>query len=67
MDKEPLKVRALAYDLVLNGYEIGGGSQRIHNSELQEKIFRSLKFSPEDIEEKFGFFVEACNMELLPI
>jgi aspartyl-tRNA synthetase len=61
MDKEPLKVRALAYDLVLNGYEIGGGSQRIHNSELQEKIFRTLKLTPQEIKEKFGFFVEALQ------
>lgn len=61
LDKEPLKVRALAYDLVLNGYEIGGGSQRIHNGELQEKIFRALKLSQEEIKEKFGFFVEALQ------
>jgi aspartyl-tRNA synthetase len=61
LDKEPLKVRALAYDLVLNGYEIGGGSQRIHNSQLQEKIFHALKLSPEEINEKFGFFVEALQ------
>jgi aspartyl-tRNA synthetase len=61
LDKEPLKVRALAYDLVLNGYEIGGGSQRIHNSQLQEKIFHTLKLSPEEIKEKFGFFVEALQ------
>ncbi|MBS0653545.1 MAG: aspartate--tRNA ligase [Verrucomicrobia bacterium] len=61
LEKEPLKVRALAYDLVLNGYEIGGGSQRIHQSELQEKIFQALKLSPADIQEKFGFFVEALQ------
>jgi aspartyl-tRNA synthetase len=61
LDKEPLRVRALAYDLVLNGYEIGGGSQRIHNSQLQEKIFRTLKLTPEEIKEKFGFFVEALQ------
>jgi len=61
LDKEPLKVRALAYDLVLNGYEIGGGSQRIHSSELQEKIFRALKLAPEEIKDKFGFFVEALQ------
>ncbi|MGC1878140.1 MAG: aspartate--tRNA ligase [Rhabdochlamydiaceae bacterium] len=61
LDKEPLKVRALAYDLVLNGYEIGGGSQRIHSSELQEKIFRALKLTPEEIKDKFGFFVEALQ------
>lgn len=58
---EPLKVRALAYDLVLNGYEIGGGSQRIHNSQLQEKIFQTLKLSKEEIQGKFGFFVEALQ------
>lgn len=61
LDKEPLKVRALAYDLVLNGYEIGGGSQRIHSGELQEKIFQILKLSKEEIKEKFGFFVEALQ------
>ncbi len=61
LDSQPLKVRALAYDLVLNGYEIGGGSQRIHKSELQEKIFRTLKLTKEDIKEKFGFFVEALQ------
>jgi aspartyl-tRNA synthetase len=61
LDTEPLKARALAYDLVLNGYEIGGGSQRIHSGELQEKIFQTLKLSKEEIEEKFGFFVEALR------
>ncbi len=61
LDTDPLKVRALAYDLVLNGYEIGGGSQRIHNGDLQEKIFKILQLTPEQIEEKFGFFVEALK------
>ena len=61
LDQDPLKVRALAYDLVLNGYEVGGGSQRIHQGELQEKIFRILNLSPEEIQEKFGFFVEALK------
>jgi aspartyl-tRNA synthetase len=61
LDSEPLKVRALAYDLVLNGYEIGGGSQRIHSSELQEKIFRTLQLTSEEIKDKFGFFVEALQ------
>lgn len=61
LNTDPLKVRALAYDLVLNGYEIGGGSQRIHNSELQKKIFTILQLSKEDIQEKFGFFVEALE------
>lgn len=61
LDQDPLKVRALAYDLVLNGYEVGGGSQRIHQGDLQEKIFKILQLSPEEIEEKFGFFVEALK------
>jgi aspartyl-tRNA synthetase len=61
LDQDPLKVRALAYDLVLNGYEIGGGSQRIHSGDLQEKIFKILKLTPEEIKEKFGFFVEALK------
>lgn len=61
LNTDPLKVRALAYDLVLNGYEIGGGSQRIHNGELQKKIFELLHLSKEAIQEKFGFFVEALE------
>ena len=61
LNTDPLKVRALAYDLVLNGYEIGGGSQRIHNSELQNKIFELLHLSKNAIQEKFGFFIEALE------
>lgn len=61
LDTEPLKVLSSGYDLVLNGNEIGGGSQRIHNSELQEKIFKALNLSPEEIEQKFGFFVDALK------
>ncbi len=61
LDKEPLKVRAKAYDLVLNGYEIGGGSIRIHDIELQRKIFGILGLSDKETEEKFGFFLEALS------
>lgn len=61
LDTAPLKARAEAYDIVLNGYELGGGSQRIHNEELQEKIFRLLSLSEEQIQEKFGFFVGALK------
>ncbi|MFZ5351392.1 MAG: aspartate--tRNA ligase [Bacillota bacterium] len=59
LDTEPLKVRAKAYDIVLNGYELGGGSIRIHNSELQEKMFGMLGFTKEQAWNKFGFLLEA--------
>ncbi|MDK2820152.1 MAG: aspartyl-tRNA synthetase [Clostridia bacterium] len=59
LDKEPQKVRALAYDLVLNGVELGGGSIRIHRRDIQEKMFDLLGFSPESARSKFGFLLEA--------
>ena len=59
LDKEPEKVRAKAYDIVLNGYELGGGSIRIHDSLLQEKMFKVLGFSKEQAWNKFGFLLEA--------
>ncbi|MBC7326424.1 MAG: aspartate--tRNA ligase, partial [Moorella sp. (in: Bacteria)] len=59
LDTEPLKVRALAYDLVLNGVELGGGSIRIHRRDIQEKMFSLLGFSQAEAQEKFGFLLEA--------
>ncbi len=59
LDTDPLKVRSNAYDMVINGQEAGGGSIRIHDPRMQEKIFSILGFTKEDIEERFGFFVEA--------
>src|SRR5690606_25670725 len=53
------KVRAQAYDLVLNGYEIGGGSRRVHRREVQEAMFRALGISQEEARNKFGFLLEA--------
>lgn len=66
LDTDPLRVRAKAYDLVLNGYEVGGGSIRIHRSDLQRKIFALLRLTEKDIEEKFGFFVEALRFGCPP-
>ncbi|MCI4444833.1 MAG: hypothetical protein JHC32_02270, partial [Candidatus Aminicenantes bacterium] len=61
LESDPFKVKALAYDLVLNGYEVGGGSIRIHQPELQARIFKILGLTPEQAEEKFGFFLEALT------
>ena len=59
LEKEPGKVRANAYDLVINGVEIGGGSIRIHNRELQKQMFRVLGFSDEEAQKQFGFLMNA--------
>jgi aspartyl-tRNA synthetase len=61
METEPGKVRAKAYDLVLNGSEIGGGSIRIHDAGLQSQVFSLLNISPEEARLRFGFFLEALE------
>jgi len=61
LEAEPLSVKSIAYDLVLNGVEIGGGSRRINDIELQKKIFKLLNLSDEEAEEKFGFFLEGLK------
>ena len=61
LDSEPLRVKARAYDIVCNGYEIGGGSIRIHDFELQRKVFSILGLSAKETEEKFGYFLEALG------
>ena len=58
LDTEPLKVRALAYDLVLNGWELGSGSIRIHEPELQRRVFNELGISDEEADRRFGFFLQ---------
>lgn len=59
LDTDPAKVRAKAYDIVINGYEVGGGSIRIHNQELQKKMFNLIGFTDEQAKERFGFLLEA--------
>ena len=59
LDSDPALVKARAYDLILNGTEIGGGSIRIHQQEMQRKIFSLLAMSPEVYNEKFGYMLEA--------
>lgn len=59
LDSDPGLVRANAYDMVINGVEVGGGSVRIHNSELQEKMFEVLGFTPEKAQAQFGFLMNA--------
>ncbi|HEY8496154.1 MAG TPA: aspartate--tRNA ligase [Limnochordales bacterium] len=59
LETEPFKVRAKAYDLVINGYELGGGSIRIHRRDVQEAVFRVIGLTQEEANEKFGFLLEA--------
>ena len=58
-DTDPGAIRAQAYDIVLNGYEVGGGSMRIYRRDVQEKMFTALGFTMEEAKEKFGFFMDA--------
>ena len=66
LDTDPGKVRAKAYDIVLNGNEIGGGSVRIHQDDIQEKMFEALGFTKEQAHEKFGFLLNAFKYGVPP-
>jgi len=61
LESDPGHVRSNSYDLVINGYEVGSGSVRIHDSKLQDRIFRLLKLEPQQIEDRFGFFINALK------
>ncbi|GEL77488.1 aspartate--tRNA ligase [Tenuibacillus multivorans] len=66
IDEDPANVKAQAYDVVLNGYELGGGSLRIYQKELQEQMLKTLGFSEEEAEEQFGFLLEALEFGAPP-
>ena len=61
LDEDPTKVLSYAYDIVINGYEAGGGTLRIYNQDIQRKIFEILGLSDEEIQERFGYFVDALQ------
>lgn len=61
IETDPQRMRAQHYDMVLNGYELGSGSIRIHKAELQRRIFEMLGMTPEQVEEQFGFFLRALD------
>jgi aspartyl-tRNA synthetase len=66
LDSDPTKVHAKAYDIVLNGIEIGGGSIRIHRRDVQSKIFALLGLTPEEAQQKFAFLLDALRFGAPP-
>jgi aspartyl-tRNA synthetase len=66
LESDPGSVRALAYDMVLNGNEVGGGSIRINDSELQRRMFKALGFTPEEAQRRFGFLIDAFRFGAPP-
>ena len=66
LESEPWKAKAAAYDIVLNGVELGGGSERIYNPEIQEKMFAALGFTPEEAYDRFGFLLDAFKYGVPP-
>src|SRR3546814_18088445 len=66
LESDPGKVRANAYDMVINGNEVGGGSIRIHNRTLQQQMIQILGFSPEEAQAQFGFLMDAFEFGAPP-
>ena len=66
LDTDPGSIRANAYDMVINGVEVGGGSIRIHNKEIQQKMFALLGFTPEEAKAQFGFLMNAFEFGAPP-
>jgi aspartyl-tRNA synthetase len=66
LESDPLSVRAQAYDLVLNGWELGSGSVRIHRPDVQQRVFSLIGIEPEDARERFGFLLEAFRFGAPP-